>query len=388
MRTGAFIIGASLILCVFVIACTEEVTVLDYSKVTHIKVTGNQGSTVKYSASSLFDSIGTSLIRVNNNSLISQIDKVFFVDDMMIVVDQRVAKRILAYSKDGNLLFEFMDVNNAPFSRLGDVIYIKDKGLLEVHDPGRDRIISYDARTGAMVKERACKRRFFSFYYLGSNSYAYYTHFNDHSGGKISYNLIIEDSLGHFKKYLPYYSDEVRPADVALNYRPFSCKSGKYYFAPYSSKYIYEITPNGVIPVVSLDFGGPSPDVYGGLVKHEEVKKLDSMPQFSGNVFIGKDSSCYFTYFQNNIMRGFLHSPHRQIAGIQAIQNDINDVPLHTSFVAQTDSFIVQTIDLEEINAAAEQYKYEAKDFYTRMKAIVNKYPSGSFLIQKLYFRL
>jgi hypothetical protein len=304
------------------------------------------------------------------------------------VIDQHVAKRILAYSPAGNLLFEFLNVNNAPFSELGDVIYIEDKGLLEVHDAVRDRIVSYDARTGVVVKERLSKLGFFSFCYLGSNSYAYYTHFTDRSGRKISHNLIIEDSLGHVKKYLPYYKDEVAPADVALNSRPFFSKSGKHYFAPYCSKYIYEIKSDGVTPVINLDFGSPSVDLYGGLVKHEDVKKLDSMPRFAGNAFIGKDNSLYFTYLQNKVVQGFLHSSQKQVAAIQSIQNDLNDVPLRTNFVAQTDSFIVQAVDLEEVNAAAEQYKYESKDFYTRMKAIVNKYPSGSFLIQKLYFRL
>jgi hypothetical protein len=381
--------GASLILCaLFLTACTEEEMPLDYSKALPIKVINHGGSTVQYSASSLFDSIGTHLIRIDNNTLISQIDKVFFADDLVIVVDQRVAKRILAYTNDGNLAFEFLNVNNVPYSELGDVIYIKEKGLLEVHDPVRDRIISYDAHTGALIKERVSKLVFFSFCYLGANAYAYYTHFGENSGGKIKHNLIIEDSLGHLKKYLPYYDSELRPADVPLNGRPFFSKSGRHYFAPYCSKYIYEITPTGVIPAISLDFGTPWVDVYGGLVKHEELQKMDSMPQFMGDVFIGKDNSLYLTYLRNRKVQGFLQLPQKQVAGIQSIKNDLTDVPLRTNFVAQTDSFIVQAVDLEAVNAAAEQYKYESKAFAARMKAIVNKYPAGSFLLQKLYFRL
>src|SRR5262245_55161871 len=141
MMTRTLIIGAYLILCALLfIGCTEDEIALDYSKAIHIKVNGKAGSTDQYSASSLFDSIGLHFIRIDRSTQVSAIDKVFFAGDNIIIVDQRIAKRILAFAQTGDLKFEILNENNGPFSDLGDVIYIKEKNLLEVHDGGKDKI--------------------------------------------------------------------------------------------------------------------------------------------------------------------------------------------------------------------------------------------------------
>lgn len=367
--------------------CTEQEEInFDYSKSLVVKITPEQGGHGTYKASDLFDSITITPIKIDSNTLMSKIDKVFFVGDTIIVVDQHVAKRILAYASDGHLLYEFKNVDNSGFTDLSDVIYNEDRGLLEIFDGTRNRIVSYDIRSGSFIGERKCNLSFFSFYYLGKGAYAYYTHFNDRSSKRIKHNLIIEDSTGKYKKFLPYFDNEVRPQDMTLSFKSFFSRSGRHYFAPHGSRYIYEVHPEGMTPAATLDFGGSNVDIYGGLVKQPVLSEAGKGNLFAGDIYFLAKDKIYFTYRQNDQICGYLYTDGKSLPGITRINNDLGKVPVYTTFIAQTDSCIVQFVDVEELNASAIRYKDESKEYFDRMKAIVNQYP-GCFLIQKLYFR-
>lgn len=375
--------------CFFFTKCRENDEIkLDYSKAINIKVPQNTTGQEIYNASSLFDSISATAIRIDSNNLISKIDKVFFIGDTVIVIDQHVAKKILVFSRKGDLLFEFKDVNKSDFVDLSDVVYNEELGLLEIFNATRNKIVSFNIKNGEFIKERRCKLSFFSFFYLGGGAYAYYTHFNDRSSKGIKHNLIIEDSNGNYRKFLPYYEGEITPQDIALSFKTFFRRSNKNYFAPYSSKYIYEITPDSLIPIASLDFGEPNFDIYGGLVKQQDIRKRKSQNYFAGDAFFLNNKNLYFTYNREGTICGFLYAANKKLPNILQIDNDFNELPIYTNFISQTDSFIVQSIDVEEINAIAEKNKREYKEFYSRMKSIVAQYPPGSFILLKLYFHL
>jgi hypothetical protein len=243
-----------------------------------------------------FASIKLVPLETKEESLIAQIDKLYYTDDYIIIFDQKTMN-IFLFGADGKFIRKIGSKGNGPdeYSFFNDIQFSQTDSAIYAHERLLNRIYKYDLFGKLLGKSPKSPFGFNSFYKT-DQGYWVYSCFEDNNPQK--YNLmLLDENLAEIKKgFFP----QKEFINVTFLSTFMSNESGRLFFIYPSSNIIYELDQETVIPFAQIDFGDKTMpyDKIVQLKNRDEYDKLLADKKYLGDIFNYKitNHSLFFSF--------------------------------------------------------------------------------------------
>jgi hypothetical protein len=248
--------------------------------------------------SSMFDSI--KIIPLSNkDEIIGQIDKISVSDDVIFVLDRRLAKTLLSFDLNGRLLCKFGKIGRGPgeYAEISDFTIDAKNQIVYVLDDITQSISSYDALTGKFIKKvRINEDETYSSYNIQySNGYIYSDIYYDtySSDNRLLQKIDIESG----ETINTYFTVE----EYRRSYYHSELVDRNIFYCDYNNTPLFSMPFMDVF--MALEDEEPVPYLYihgTDIISHDETERMprEEGPEMYTHLSRLKKISHFFDYFQ------------------------------------------------------------------------------------------
>lgn len=292
------ILSISILSCALFISCNRQKDKPndDYSLAKNILVpTGN--ITNEINLSEIIDSVKYVKLKSDSNYLIGHIDQIFFDNNLIFIVDKRIAESIFVFDKAGNFVTkigskgkgpnEFLEIQHAIIDKLNKHFVILDL---------KGRKLNFYNYSGVYLFSKKLPFLFSSMENIEGESFAFSTEtgYSPDVMEVNNYYLITGNLDGHiFSKSFRYEESE---RDFSyFNSTSLRSFNDIVYFYPRYSDIIYQVKKEKSLARYKIDFQGKGiPQESKENLDDEKFKKLISRyPYFDGD-YVDVENMVYF----------------------------------------------------------------------------------------------
>jgi hypothetical protein len=235
-----------------------------------VKVNPNQAGILDYRDH--FVSTEIISLETNEESLIAQIDKLYYTNDGIIIFDQK-AMNIFLFDTDGKFIRKIGSRGAGPdeYSFINDIQFSPSETVIYAHERFRNSIYKYSLSGELLEKSPMSPFSFNSFYKTGEG-YWVYSCFESNNPGK--YNLmLLDENLKTVKKAFFPQKKFINPTFSSTF---MTNESGQLFFIYPSSNIVYELYRETAIPFVQIDFGDRTMP-YDKIIQLENMGDYDKL---------------------------------------------------------------------------------------------------------------
>ena len=236
---------------------------------------------------SLFDEVQYIPLATDSSSIIGQIDKLYFTEDRVIVVDKMKSHAVFVFDRAGSFLHKIDHQGRGPneYIEIRDVCFDDDQRLIVLYDDRTDQVFYYSL-DGTLVKQHKVGFLFTSFEYHGDEVFVHtqLDQANPHIPELYGRELIFtKDNQTLLSSVRQRYS----PYPLMKNYDPKSEILSTYpYFIPTFSDTLFEAKSDpyrleGSL-VIQMPEGPVKPDPTLTIEEYFDQKKIGSWQKFDG----------------------------------------------------------------------------------------------------------
>lgn len=272
---------------------------VDTSLLQEIKIDPSDSS-LMLSSDSLYDKIDFIKLETSEECIVGDISQLFFLDTLMIVVDNQSTKSIFFFDMMGNYKYKIYKLGNGPgeYTSIWNVCLTPDNKQLVIYDNLQHRVLFYSIN-GEYVKTEKQPFMLDYFVYMKSGYKAFNVDgmFDDKLGKEKNKSLIVSTSDN---KLVYGFWDCIYRSDFTYSKNRILRNFGdQTFFSPNISDTIYELTDESILAKYHINLGDFGIPEIRKISDKEFSKLLDSHFFFNGD-FVELEN---FTYL--NIMTRF-----------------------------------------------------------------------------------
>jgi hypothetical protein len=248
-------------------SCNKKKEITDYSKVKKVNLEEKNAEYLDFSQ--LVDSISFLPIETNSECLISELTKVYFANNDVIVFDSNKSN-IFIFNRDGKYKTKVGIKGGGPneYEYFNDIYFDKKTSLIYAFERYLNKMYIYDL-SGKLVKQIHSKFAFNSFC-KSKNGYWIYSCFKKENPE--GYNLMhIDESMQ--KMTSGFFSQNSNFINAVKATTFYSDNSDNHFFVYPTSDIIYQLEDDKPVPYIQFDFKDKR-------MPYERISEMSSMQEY------------------------------------------------------------------------------------------------------------
>jgi hypothetical protein len=275
----------------------QEIEDSDKIKAEQIVIDGRDGFPIDH----FFKKIDYIKLESTADNVIGTISQIVFTDNQIIVVDDKKAKSVFVFDKNGNYLFKVGRIGNGPgeYVSIESVLFVPEKHQILIHDGSKKTVHHYLSDSGKYLYSERLPFDNWDFVYLENGNKAYRVHglISPVTGKFRTNGLTVTDSDN--KVLYDAFTDlyKIGQFSYVMNF-PLRKMENTVFFSPNFSNIIYEVQDSMAIPKYHINID----EKYGlpPLDKNITSKKFNELCKnriyFNGD-FIELEDFTYINIF-------------------------------------------------------------------------------------------
>lgn len=313
----------------------------------------------------LIDSVSFVKLETANDCLIGVIDKILFVDDIMVVVDKNISKAVYLFDMNGRFLRQISRLGNGPheYLTIKDVC-ITPNNEIAIYDIFKDKVLFFDT-TGQYLKEQSMPYRFQQFEYIDSTAIIFNIIGYKEKRKYRNYTYVVTDQK--FKD-LYFFGNELPDIDFLRNRYVFSY-NGTVYCSINFGNTLYQVGKDSIKAAYYLDFPD---DVNKSQYSNTEeyLKLLETHTNFNDGFYELTDYIIYGCIVPYNGMQYFVYDRKTKESTLLNVREMFNPMLIYMWYLdaVYKDNTVVEIVKSTDIIANKESIYEEFVDDYPQLK--------------------
>lgn len=278
---------------------TGQLIGVDSSMLQDINIDPSDSSSM-LASDSLFDKIDFIKLETSDECIVGNVSQLFFVDSLMIVVDNQSTKSVFFYDLDGQYKYKIFNLGSGPgeYSSIWNVCLTPDNKQLVIYDNSQHRILYYNMK-GEFVKEEKQPFMLDYFVYIKTGFKAYNVDgmFDAKLGKDKNKSLIVTNQ----NNQLVYgFWESIYDSDFTYSKNRILRNYGeKTFFSPNISDTIYEVLDESIQAKYHVNLG------KSGISEIEKITDKEFSKLLNTHIFFNGDFVELEEYTYLNIMTQF-----------------------------------------------------------------------------------
>lgn len=331
-----------------------------------IKVPHNIEDSILHLAN-LIEKVRYVKLETSSEHVIGTIDKLYFSQDRIIVVDKRKAQAIFIFDQSGKYISKINQKGRGPgeFNRISDACYKNDSGEIVVFDDSNNRCSYYSSIDGKFIKSERTAFFFMSFEYLKDDLFIHtlYPGANPHIP-MIDYNNVVVSKnckkiVSTFRpNYTPFPKIEAYESLYSLTH-----SNSASYFTPLFSDTTFQIKSIDMALEATFCINFEKDDLIYSMKKEASRKEffnelnMGNLYLFEGKILV-LGNYIYYDVLKGNRYGGFYSKVSKQFRGGGGYSSDdFPDIEYFSFPVAVAGSEFVSILEPSLIMMAEENRK-------------------------------
>jgi hypothetical protein len=274
-----------------------------------IKIEDNRGATVE--SNQMVDSVYYVRLETNEECLIGRIDKLYQLQDRIVIVDKAISRAIFIFDLQGKFLSKISRFGEGPeeYTQISDATVDKKGKQIFVLDEFRRQIKAYDFM-GNYIQLYNTLAHIHNFEYMSDSRFVLFRDKNAKIENPLdlNYSIFVTSSKKPMIGAFAYIYNDIEDRHFTTSRKLYEQNGKIYYNAPFS-KTIYEITEKNVELVYRLDLGrkGLDESQIDKYSDQELREKLSSDSFFFLHEFADTDSSSYMKFWTSSELLSSLY---------------------------------------------------------------------------------
>ena len=275
-------------------------------------------------------------LETNNNCLIGNIDKIFFHNDNIFIVDKSITNSIYKFKRNGEFIFKVSSEGKGKggFITINDVVFDYQNNKILIYDNKQKKILCFNSEDGGFIGDFSFERLFLSFRKLDTNRYLLHTNkmnnFNQ-DNELIEYDILLcngeGEVLNKYFKYNPELKTDNASYDltkVFSTYRNQTFITKLLYNKIYKMEQDYKLTPRYKVVYT----GHEVPGSYQELPSDKLINKLTTKSDyaFAHTIRSITDKYLLFTFSYKNLKNEKWGLYNKEKKKTKIYSNVINDI--------------------------------------------------------------
>lgn len=233
-----------------------------------------------------FDSVRYVALETTEEALISEVTRMYLIDEYIIIFDQK-SMDIFLFGAGGEFIRKIGEKGEGPdeYLFINDIQFDKEGMLIYAHERFRNCIYTYDLHGNLVDKTQKAYIQFNSFIKTKEGFWVYSCFDTDNPQ---HYNLtLLSSDLQHIKKQ---YFSQSEFVNVTFSSTFVSDESGRTFFYCPSSNIIYELSGSDALPFLEINFGDKTMP-YKDIIKAKSMEDYDKL--VSDKDYLGNIDRCF-----------------------------------------------------------------------------------------------